>query len=94
MAKVNELLTVDGLFWIILPTKQAEDLVKLASAYGLFSAKQINLHSDVSKPTFRQILCLSRRGSPVEIRDFYIYESEKVYTAEYKDVLRDFFLGY
>ncbi len=94
MAKVNTLLTADGLFWIILPIKQAEDLVKLASAYGLLLSKQINLHSDVSKPTFRQILCLSRRGFSVEIKDFYIYESEKVYTKEYKEVLKDFFLGY
>jgi len=94
MAKVNVLLTADGLFWIILPIKQAEDLVKIASAYGLLLQKQINLHSDVSKPTFRQILCLSRRGFPVEIKDFYIYESEKVYTGEYKEVLKDFFLGY
>lgn len=94
IAKVNNLLTEDGLFWIILPVKQAQDLVNSASGYGLLLQKQINLHSDSSKPTFRQILCLSRRDLPVEIKDFYIYESEKVYTQEYKEVLRDFFLGF
>ncbi len=94
MAKVSELLTQEGSFWFILPVKQAAFLIAQAQGLGLHVAKKIHLHSDVTKPAFRWIVCLNRFNTDTEIRHFYIYEAEKVYTTAYKELLKDFFLGY
>ena len=94
IAKVSELLSADGRFWFVLPIKQAEDLIHKASLHDLRVQHVVKLHSDASKPMFRKIVCLGRANIPLIIEDFMIYESEKEYTAEYKYLLRDFFLAY
>ena len=92
--KVNQLLSEEGDFWFILPIKQAELLIKDAMNKGFYLAKIIELYSDQSKLAFRWIVCLKRENVKVKIERFYIYESEKKYTQAYKDLLKDFFLGY
>lgn len=94
LTKVDELLAPKGCFWFILPVKQAALLIKEANRFGLSVSKQILLHSDVSKAPFRWMVCLNRFKNEAEIVPFYIYEAEKVYTSEYKELLKDFFLGY
>ncbi len=94
LAKVDELLTSNGYFWFILPVKQAKSLIIAANRYDLYVSKQILLHSDQSKPAFRWIVCLNRFEDEADIKHFYIYEAEKVYTSAYKELLKDFFLGY
>lgn len=94
LVKVDELLAPKGYFWFILPVKQAEVLIANARQYGLFVSKQILLHSDQTKPPFRWIVGLNRFKNEADIEHFYIYESEKVYTTKYKELLKDFFLGY
>lgn len=94
LKKVNLLLTEKGSFWVILPVKQAEDLILKAGLLSLSPQKIIHLHSDKSKAAFRQIVCLQRSNLSTTHNHFYIYESEKVYTKAYKDLLKDFFLGY
>jgi tRNA1Val (adenine37-N6)-methyltransferase len=92
--KVNELLTDNGSFWFVLPINQAALLIKEAEAKGLFLSGKIALHSDQSKPAFRWIICLTRRKAIPSVTQFYIYQSEKVYTDAYKKLLADFFLAY
>lgn len=92
--KVRQFLGNDGSFWFILPIKQAEILIKYGLEKGLYLAKKIELHSDQSKPAFRWVVCLDRINVETKIEQFYIYESEKNYTKAYKELLKDFFLGY
>ncbi|TCC89067.1 methyltransferase domain-containing protein [Pedobacter frigiditerrae] len=94
IVKVSSLLTEQGNFWFILPVKQAKQLIAKAEGLGLHLSVQINLHSDISRPEFRWIVCLSKRQTKPQFKNFHIYESEKVYTNAYKDLLKDFFLGY
>lgn len=92
--KVSQFLSNDGSFWFILPIKQAEILIKYGLEKGLYLAKKIELHSDQSKTAFRWVVCLDRINVETKIEQFYIYESEKNYTKAYKELLKDFFLGY
>jgi len=94
MAKADELLSREGTFWFILPVKQAAFLIKTAQSYGFDVLQLVYLHSDRSKPAFRWMVCLSRHTLGTKVEHFYIYEREKVYTAAYKELLKDFFLGY
>jgi tRNA1Val (adenine37-N6)-methyltransferase len=92
LAKVDELLTAEGTFWFVLPVKQAEMMVNDGVGMNLHLKKLIHLHSDESKPEFRRIVALCRTKIKPEVEHFYIYQSEKVYTDAYIELLKDFFL--
>lgn len=94
LERVAELLDKSGSFWFILPVKQAEYMVKIASTYTLSPSVVIHLHSDESKPEFRWIVCLDYTDKVTLHQNLNIYETEGVYTAAYKELLKDFFLAF
>jgi tRNA1Val (adenine37-N6)-methyltransferase len=92
--KSSALLADKGMIWLILPVKQADEVIGIASHYNLSLVERIHIHSDQSKPTFRQIICLKKGEAALKERDFNIYESLKQHTAAYKELLKDFFLAF
>jgi len=92
--KAAHLLNDTGMIWLILPIKQADEVIVIAAQYGLSLTERVNIHSDKNKPTFRQIICLKKGEMILNERHFYIYQSLKAHTAEYKLLLKDFFLAY
>jgi tRNA1Val (adenine37-N6)-methyltransferase len=94
VAKSAELLSDQGLLWLILPVKQADLVIELGLAKGLHQIRVVNIHSDIDKPLIRKVICLGRHIEDLKEETFYIYESEKVYTAAYKTLLKDFFLAF
>jgi len=94
VAKSAELLSDQGLLWLILPVKQADLVIELGLAKGLHQIRVVNIHSDIDKPLIRKVICLGRHIEDLKEETFYIYESEKLYTAAYKTLLKDFFLAF
>jgi tRNA1Val (adenine37-N6)-methyltransferase len=92
--KVSTILSEDGVFWVILPVKQARDFISKAMLYNLFPCRIIHVFSDEDKPEFRQIICLSFADVNVKQENFYIYASKSIYTEAYLDLIRDFFLAF
>ncbi|WP_265856242.1 tRNA1(Val) (adenine(37)-N6)-methyltransferase [Pedobacter sandarakinus] len=92
--KANSLLTEKGSIWIILPNKQAGQVIDFAKAYSLNLIIKVNIHSDCTRPTIRQIICLSKEAQELYETDFYIYDSPKLHTEAYQVLLKDFFLAY
>jgi len=92
--KSSGLLADEGTIWLILPVKQADEVIGIAAHYNLLLAERIHIHSDQSKPTFRQMICLKKGKAVLKENDFYIYESLKAHTAAYKEMLKDFFLAF
>ena len=92
--KVVELLSETGLFWVILPVKQADMLIELGLKENLFLSQRMKVCSDHSKAAVRNILCFSREESTLVESNFYIYESLNVHTQAYKFLLKDFFLAF
>ena len=92
--KSNQLLNEGGEIWLILPVKQANEVIGLATKYDMAAIKRVNIHSDESKPTFRQIICLSKTKREISESDLYIYASQDNHTSDYKALLKDFFLAF
>ena len=92
--KVSTLLNLAGACWLILPVKQAEELVVQAVLYKLFPKRIIHVHSDESKAEIRQVICFSFANVAVVHEDFYIYAAQGVYTDAYVNLLKDFFLAF
>ena len=94
LRKVAAILSENGNFWVILPAKQAQELVTNAVLFKLFPHKVIHVHSDASKPMFRQIICFGFSTVPLLQENFYIYSATGVYTDAYKNLLKNFFLAF
>ena len=92
--KVAALLNPAGECWLILPLKQAEELVVQAVLYKLYPRRIIHVHSDESKPEIRQVICFSFANVAAVHEDFYIYAAQGVYTETYVSLLKDFFLAF
>ncbi|MGN8055983.1 tRNA1(Val) (adenine(37)-N6)-methyltransferase [Pedobacter sp. 22163] len=92
--KSSGLLADEGMIWLILPVKQADEVIGIAAHYNLSLAERTHIHSDQNKPTFRQIICLKKGETVLKENDFYIYESLKEHTAAYKELLKEFFLAF
>lgn len=89
------MLHYNGSLWMILPVKQAEDVVVNAILYTLHPSVIIHIYSDKSKQEFRRIICLDFDSSKLlKEEHVYIYQSQGVYTVQYKKLLKDFFLAF
>ncbi|MBB5637514.1 tRNA1Val (adenine37-N6)-methyltransferase [Pedobacter cryoconitis] len=94
LKKAAGMLTEDGLLWLILPVKQAEEVVVNAVLQKLFPSKIIHVYSDRTKASFRQIICLGFENHQPLQEHLYIYEAQNLYTDQYKYLLRDFLLAF
>ncbi|MFC4210975.1 tRNA1(Val) (adenine(37)-N6)-methyltransferase [Pedobacter lithocola] len=83
-----------GKIWLILPLKQAKKIVDIAALEGLHLVEIVHIYSDKGKPEIRQIICLAQQIDDLKEYDFYIYESLKVHTEQYRHLLKDFFLAF
>lgn len=92
--KAAAMLSEEGRFWLILPVKQADFVLDVATKKKLFLQQEISICSDKNKPVIRKIICLGRIAAPTDRTKFYIYETEGVYTEVYRHLLRDFFLAF
>jgi len=92
--KSKLMLSEHGRLWLILPLKQAQQVESIGSNLQLSVLEKIYIHSDKSKTPFRMIICLGNEKLNLVKRDFYIYESFNNHTAEYRLLLKDFFLNY
>ena len=92
--KSNQLLDARGSLWLILPLKQAEEVIVEAMKYQMKLKTRISICSDRDKLPFRQIICLGREDDLLHESDFYIYESRGKHTLEYQKLLKDFFLAF
>lgn len=92
--KVFQLLSPEGMFWFILPVKQADEMIERGFKLGLFVKEQIFVHSDESKPMIRKVVCLGKNSHAPKHSHFYIYQSDKQYTDNYRRLLKPFFIAY
>lgn len=92
--KVADILSDEGVFWVIIPVKQAAELLYKSNVYGLFPNRIIHVHSDEEKPEIRQVICFGFEDGPIQHENFYIYASAGKYTTAYKSLLKEYFLAY
>jgi len=84
-------LNQKGLLYLILPLDTAALLKNLLLAgEGLVLRKTIFIHSFPESKPYRCILVLSLGESSAEQQKLVIYESQNVYTDEYRTLLKDY----
>lgn len=89
---VSKHLSKQGACWLILPPQTVEVVETLAVDVGLCINKLIHIKSFAGKERHREIIVLSSIKYNIMEEQFVIYESEGVYTQQYKNTLKDFFI--
>lgn len=92
-AAVNQLLSPDGIFDVILPVEVSIAFESIMYYSGLFLKEELILYSTADKP-IRKIMSFSRSYSGVfDSADLIIRQDAQHHTQEYIDFTADFFPG-
>lgn len=90
--KVNSLLTADGFFTLLIPTKRRNDIMQLCQQYGFSLQKEITIHQDTRKKDFRTIVFLSTQmNNSLYQKEHLIIKENGVYTNAFITLLRPFY---
>ncbi len=91
-AKTN--LSERGELHLILPVELADYVVREGLKLDFHLVKKIEIKSFVNTEVIRNIITLSKVQYEISIEEFIIYESKGVYSQEYKELLKPFFLAF
>ncbi|MBP6311008.1 MAG: methyltransferase [Flavobacteriales bacterium] len=92
---VNRLLTKDGRFCVIIPINRENDLLAVATRYGLDPTRRSTVSYVLADPPKRLILELDRSGKPLMEEPIIIQASGPFdYSAQYRAMISDLMIGF
>jgi len=87
------LLSENGIFSVIIPSKEEEKFVALAKEYELYPLKITHVKGTPSTEIKRSLLAFSRNEiSNYSIDELIIETSRHIYTPEYIELTKDFYI--
>ncbi|MFX0555601.1 tRNA1(Val) (adenine(37)-N6)-methyltransferase [Maribacter sp. CXY002] len=89
---VSILLSEAGSFTVIIPFKEEIQFIAIAKKIGLFPSKITRVKGNTTSEVKRSLLEISKKEMTVEIRELIIEKERHVYTEEYINLTRDFYL--
>lgn len=90
---VSRLLAVEGYFSVILPYSESEAFITLAATFGLFPQKITHTRGNGKSELKRSMMLFARKPLPsYPIHIFTIEKERGVYTDEYKELTKEFYL--
>jgi len=90
--EVNRLLNIEGTFASILPIEEANEVIMLARKHHLYPDRCCTVFSLPDKSPNRLMVELSRKKSIGSNEMLTIRDLNNQYTAEYKELTKDFYL--
>ncbi|WP_295771541.1 methyltransferase [uncultured Mucilaginibacter sp.] len=83
-------LNDDGVLWLILPLATSTLVKQLALSKELYLQSVVSIHSYPHSDAHREILAFGRHQTNTEYWRYSIYSEPKLYTDEYRNLLKDF----
>ncbi|QEC79457.1 tRNA1(Val) (adenine(37)-N6)-methyltransferase [Mucilaginibacter ginsenosidivorax] len=87
-------LTANGGCWLVLPPDTADMVKALAAQNGLHLQKAVKIRSFEKDEPHREIVVLGFQEIAAEITTLTIYKEVNVYSEEYRQVLKPYFLAF
>ena len=91
---VASLLAPKGLFWVILPDRQMQDLEKLATTKRLFPHRRVLIRNHPTASVLRVIQAFSFLMNEPTEDTLTIRDQDRNYSEAYKELLKDFLLDF
>ncbi len=95
---VSSLLTDAGSFFVLVPTLRAYTMQKLAEAHQLQLVEEVLVYNDAKHLPFRSFLHFRKAKSPIDkdisvLRNkMVIKNTDNTYSAEFTELLKDYYL--
>ena len=86
------LLSENGVFSVIIPRKEEENLIALANEFELYPIKITRVKGTPTSETKRSLLAFSRNQQNCDSDELIIETSRHIYTKEYIALTKDFYL--
>ena len=94
LSKVSVLLSEKGSFSVVLPATASADFVALALGKGLHLSRQTWVHPRQELPAKRVLMAFVKHPcAQTEVTHLPIETERHVYTPEFSDLARDFYLA-
>lgn len=91
---VSRLLSQKGRFDLVLPYMEGERFIDLSQRYNLFPIKVTEMRPKLEKPIERLLISLTKEKTSVIRDELIMYADTDVYTDEYKNLTKDFYLKF
>jgi tRNA1Val (adenine37-N6)-methyltransferase len=91
---IKSLLLGHGSFATILPSKEAEEFSEIAEDNGLYPIRLTRIKTTASKAAKRVLIEFAFHRKSFSENTLVIENEDHSYTAEYKNLTRDFYLGF
>jgi tRNA1Val (adenine37-N6)-methyltransferase len=85
-------LSENGIFALILPRKEEENFISIASEVGLFPKRICRVKGSITSEVKRSLLEFSFQETATIFEELTIEISRHNYTKEYQDLVKDFYL--
>ncbi|MDF4201891.1 methyltransferase [Maribacter sp. SA7] len=89
---VSKLLSENGLFTTIIPFKEKDTFVKMASDLGLVITECLHVKGNPTAEIKRVLLAFSRKGQDCKVSELIIETGRHQYTPEYVELTKEFYL--
>lgn len=90
LTKVQELLSLNGSFWVIIPSENKSSWVDVAKARNLYLINSISIIGKEGQGEKRSVLAFSKRQSQTESTTLTVRNSENKYSNEYIELTKEF----
>ena len=88
----KKLLAENGKFCVILPVLEGEQFIELAENEGLFCSQKVSVFPNLEKPAKRLLLEFKNEKNVCLESKITIEKERGVYTDEYRELVKDFYL--
>lgn len=92
IASVGKLLSEEGIFALIIPRKEEDNFIELASEVGLSPERICRVRGTQNSKVKRSMIALSFRSTKAIFEELIIETSRHEYTEEYIKLVKDFYL--
>ncbi|WP_045471226.1 tRNA1(Val) (adenine(37)-N6)-methyltransferase [Winogradskyella sp. PG-2] len=89
---VAHLLSDNGIFSVVIPFKEEQNFINLASKIGLFLNRSLHVRGNPDSKIKRSLLEFSYKNTKVENNELIIETARHQYTEDYVNLAKDFYL--
>tara|TARA_R110002074_G_scaffold401493_2_gene599847 strand:- start:1290 stop:2000 length:711 start_codon:yes stop_codon:yes gene_type:complete len=89
---VSELIAKNGIFSTIIPFKEKDDFIRMAATFDLFPSRCLQVKGNPASEVKRVLLEFSKQKKAFEVLDLTIEKERHVYTMEYVNLTKDFYI--
>jgi tRNA1Val (adenine37-N6)-methyltransferase len=89
---VVKLLSSEGIFWVILPERQMQDLESIAEFFDFFPGSAYHLRDRPGKKILRIVQEFSFQKKERSIQNLLIKDENGVFSISYRKLLSEFLL--